>query len=317
MAVIGPSKAPGDITTLDGLGNSEFNAGEKRSKFAYEILELYALANPMTFEELKSRQWFKAAPQKYARVPPAVLGELIANLLPPLFTQSEPSPPPSTRNSSEIVHSTPILHRTSSSSTESQEVQNQITNNIAQFTQIQAPPSSPPAAIPAAIINVPSSQTHVARESQASTVDYTQTQTPVTPRYHRKESPFPDLIPESPTKPIFIPSSSPASSQAQVLPPVVPRSAPTTAIETELDSQSEDDHEENSVPIVSRPSSGRGIEAERENGNEAKEEQHHPSSTPQPYSLIRSSQIMTRSQMMREQDSLMDGEITGPPPTTG
>ncbi|RAL67341.1 hypothetical protein DID88_008100 [Monilinia fructigena] len=248
MAAIGPPKAPGEIKALDGLGNSEFNAGEKRSKFAYEILELYALANPMTFEELKSRQWFKAAPQKYAREIPR-----------------------STRSNYE-QHCT--IYTSSITSL----------FNSCRHT--------------ATIINVPSSQTHVAGESQASTVDYTQTQTPVTPRYHRKESPIPDLIPESPTKPIFIPSSSPASSQAQMLPPAVSRRAEGTVIETELDSQR------------------RGIETEGENGNEAKE-QRHPSSTPQPYSLIRSSQIMTRSQMMREQDSLMDGEITGPPPTTG
>ncbi|KAA8566029.1 hypothetical protein EYC84_009831 [Monilinia fructicola] len=333
MAAIGPPKAPGEITALDGLGNSEFNAGEKRSKFAYEILELYALANPMTIQELKSRQWFKAAPQKYARVPPAVLGELIANLLPPLFTQSGSSSPSATVNSSEIVRSTPVLDRTSSTRTESQEVQDQITNNIAQFTQVQAPPSSPPAAIPASIVNVPSSQNHGIRKSQASTVDYTQTQTPVTPRYHRKESPIPDLIPESPTKPRSIPSSSAASSQAQMLSPVVPRRIGKTVIEIELESQSEDDYEENSMPVVSRPSSGRFIEVESqsevENDNEAKEvssnapedameeEEHHPSSTPLPYSLIRSSQIMTRSQMLREQNSLMDGEIIGPPLTMG
>lgn len=43
-------------------------------------------------------------------------------------------------------------------------------------------------------------------------------------------------------------------------------------------------------------------------------ESHHPSSVPVPYSLIRSSQLMSRSQMMREHDSLMDREIMGPPP---
>ncbi|QSZ35866.1 hypothetical protein DSL72_006988 [Monilinia vaccinii-corymbosi] len=331
MAVIGTPKTPGEIKSPDGLGNTEFDAGETRSKFAYEILELYALANPMTFEELKSRQWFKAAPQKYARVPPAVLGELIANLLPPLFIQSPSSSSPTT-NSSEIVHSTPILHRTSSTSTESQEVQDQLTNNIAQFTQAQVPPSSPSLTIPHPIVHVPSSsQHHVVRSSQASTVDYTQTQTPVTPRYRRKESPIPDIIPESPAKPRSIPSSSPASSPAcsptQMLKSVISRREERTIVG--IESQSEDEDKEN-IPIVSLPSSKRVIEIERQSEYEdeekevnhntvdgAIEEEQHPSSTPQHYSLIHSSQLMTRSQMMREQDSLMDREVMGPPLTMG
>ncbi|KAF7880754.1 uncharacterized protein EAF01_011919 [Botrytis porri] len=351
MAVIGPPKAPGDITKLDGLGNSEFNKGEKRSKFAYEILELYALANPMTLEELKSRQWFKAAPQKYNKVPPAVLGELIANLLPPLFTQSssavENIPPAST------------LHRKSSTSTESQEVLDQITNNIQQFSHIQAPsasppsspPSSPPIATQTPVIHVPSSQRRFVRPSQASTVDYTQTQTPVTPRrlrHERKETPIPEMIPESPAK--SIPSSSRGSSPVQSLTPVVSRRGERMAIEIECQSDDEDELEEDSLPVKAARRESAVIEIESQiegenedesdvnnekdndhhTGNEENEvnhipdndpikdegeqESYHPSSTPAPYSLIRSSQLMSRSQMMREQDSLIDREIMGPPP---
>ncbi|TGO54367.1 hypothetical protein BCON_0108g00130 [Botryotinia convoluta] len=351
MAVIGPPKAPGEITNLDGLGNSEFNKGEKRSKFAYEILELYALANPMTLEELKSRQWFKAAPQKYNKVPPAVLGELIENLLPPLFTQSS--------SAVENIHTASILHRKSSTSTESQEVQDQITNNIQQFSHTQAPSSSPPSsprssppiATQTPVIHVPSSQRQFVRLSQASTVDYTQTQTPATPRHlrdGRKETTIPEVIPESPAR--SIPSSSRGSSPAQVLTPIVPRRRERRVIEVESQSDDEDDLDEDSLPVVAtrRESVVIEIESQIEDENdderdennekndghdtenqenevnhlpendpiedEGEQESHHPSSTPAPYSLIRSSQLMSRSQMMREQDSLMDREIMGPPP---
>ncbi|KAJ8063277.1 hypothetical protein OCU04_008508 [Sclerotinia nivalis] len=339
MAVISAPKSPGEITNHDGLGNAEFNKGDKRSKVAYEILELYALANPMTFEELKSRQWFRAAPQKYARVPPAVLGELIANLLPPLFAQSLSSLSPSETDALEGTHSTSILHRTSSTSTESQEVQDQITNVVQQFTQAQAPPSSPPLATPTPAIHVPSSQNSSVKPSQASSVDYMQTQTPVTPGLPHRESPSPEVIPESPMGSRSIPSSSRGSSPVLMLPPVVSR----RVIEVESQNEGGDEGEEDNVPVTAMACKRRIIEVESQSEDEDDEEEndedvdedenkdkdhphhttgdqeqepHHQSSTPLPYSLIHSSQIMSRSQMMREQDSLMEEEIMGPPPST-
>lgn len=342
MAVISSSKNPGEITTPDGIGNAEFNSGVTRSKFAYEILELYALANPMTFEELKSRQWFRAAPQKYARVPPAVLGELLANLQPPLFTRSISTSSLSTAKSLEDVHSTPppSLHRTSSRSTESQEVQDQISLNIQQFSQ--ARPSSPPTSTAAPTVHVSS--------SQATTVDYTQTQMPSTPHNHTKESPIPDLIPESPMN--SIPSFSRASTPVEMLPLINSRGGRRMiGIETqsEDDIESEDEEGEEALPIYSARSkkldneieSQSEGEDEQEEINEVNDETHEndqntindsgqngaqqaqdqaeaiESSPPQPYSLIRSSQFMSRSQMMREQDSLMGGELFVPPGMMG
>lgn len=350
MAVISSSKNPGEITTPDGIGNAEFNSGVTRSKFAYEILELYALANPMTFEELKSRQWFRAAPQKYARVPPAVLGELIANLQPPLFTRSISTSSLSTAKSLKDVHSTPppSLHRTSSRSTESQEVQDQISLNIQQFSQ--APPSSPPTSTAAPTVHVPSSQNRSIRPSQATTVDYTQTQMHSTPHNHPKESPIPDLIPESPMK--SIPSSSRASTPVEMLPLTNSRGGRRMiGIETQSEDhiENEDEEGEEALPIPSARSkeldseieSQSEGEDEQEEINEVNEETHEndqntindsgqnepqqaqdqaeaiESSPPQPYSLIRSSQFMSRSQMMREQDSLMGGELFVPPGMMG
>ncbi|CAD6446931.1 e627c404-5e8d-4309-8740-a337659f9745-CDS [Sclerotinia trifoliorum] len=339
MAVISAPKSPGEITNHDGLGNAEFNKGDKRSKVAYEILELYALANPMTLKELKSRQWVKAVPQKYARVPPAVLSELIANLLPPLFVQSLSSLSPSETDASEGTHSTPILHRTSSTSTESHEIQDQITNNVQQFTQAQAPPSSPPLSTPTPAIHVPSSQNRSVKPSHASSVDYTQTQTPITPDLTHGESPIMEVIPESPMR--SIPSSSRGSTPVLMLPPVMSR----RVIEVESQNEDEDEGEEDNRPVVAMAHKRRVIEIESHSEDEEDEEEndeavdedenkdkdkdhsqhiggdqeqepHHLCSTPPPYSLIHSSQVMSRSQMMREQDSLMEEEIMGPPPST-
>ncbi|KAM3082428.1 hypothetical protein ACMFMF_002092 [Clarireedia jacksonii] len=277
MAVISSTKRPGEITNAEGLGNSEFNDGKTRSKVAYEILELYELANPISYEELLKRQWFKAAPQRYMRVPPAVLGELIANLMPPIFTQAAPTSDSSTGS--------PAQANAGSSSTDSQEVEEQISNNIQQFTQM--PPSSPPALpssmstpkakYPTATAPHPPSD-HLAHPSQATTVDYTQTQTITSsqttyhhPPHSRHDSPpLPDIIPESPPKYITS-SSSPRISSDQ-------------------------------LPHLHRTGDSDG------------EQYHGPSSTPPlPSSLIRSSQMITATQLMREQDSLVEREVMGPP----
>ncbi|RSL45973.1 hypothetical protein CEP54_014061 [Fusarium duplospermum] len=47
---------PGSVPTEPpGIGNAEFNAGLKQSKFGYPILELYELVNPVTLSEIKTR----------------------------------------------------------------------------------------------------------------------------------------------------------------------------------------------------------------------------------------------------------------------
>ncbi|EHK19495.1 uncharacterized protein TRIVIDRAFT_67913 [Trichoderma virens Gv29-8] len=44
-----------------GIGNAEFNAGQKQSKYGYSILELYELIRPITLEEMK-QTWRMGAP---------------------------------------------------------------------------------------------------------------------------------------------------------------------------------------------------------------------------------------------------------------
>lgn len=79
MACVGPAKEPGQIADERGEGNAEFNRGEG-AKFAYEILELYELNNPVSLNRAKENGWFAAPPQKFAFVPPVVASQLQANL---------------------------------------------------------------------------------------------------------------------------------------------------------------------------------------------------------------------------------------------
>jgi hypothetical protein len=194
MAEVGPAKRPGEIKDERGLGNAEFNAKIGPAYRAYEILRLYELADPIPLSKLKSNEWFKAPPQKFSWVRPAVLGELMGNLKPPLYDNTE--------ESEESIES----------SRDTQEAEAQLLSNIHQFTH-PAPhsdhPSSPVlGAKTESDEPVASVQKKTPRNaskfpppsSQATTVDLSQTQTPG----HQSVV---EIIWESPTRPI--PSSTP------------------------------------------------------------------------------------------------------------
>ncbi|KAI0113268.1 hypothetical protein F4814DRAFT_421319 [Daldinia grandis] len=89
MCTLGPPKVPGEIEDSKGVGNVEFNQGKAIAKYAYEILQVYELNDPVPLDEMKKKGWVNAAPQKYIWVPPAVIGELTANLKCALFGESE------------------------------------------------------------------------------------------------------------------------------------------------------------------------------------------------------------------------------------
>jgi hypothetical protein len=219
MAAVGPPKRPGDHLGSDGVGNAEFSTG-----FAYEILDLYELADPLSLDDLKAKEWLRAPPQKMQWVKPAVLGELMANLLPPIFTRADP-----------------IDEVPGSSSTDTQEATAQLFDTICQYTQpvsllevplsdkvpaiehikpnktldeevLQNEPSSNSISATEIVQATPSDQNsildpdpelelhQIPRPSQAETVDLSQSQTP---RHHA----LPDIIWESPTRPV--PSSTP------------------------------------------------------------------------------------------------------------
>ena len=194
MAAIGPAKRPGEILDERGIGNAEFNAKKDRIQYAYEILGLYELADPLSFARLKENEWVSGSIRKYQWVRPVVLDNLMANLKPPLFVQPrvEQAGPPS-------------------SFTDTQEAEAQLLSTIRQFTQPAHSSQVPSSQLAQARIGpleefIPSSQQEPPRNlvkipgpSQATTVDLTQTQIP-------SNQSLAEIIWESPTRPI--PSSS-------------------------------------------------------------------------------------------------------------
>jgi hypothetical protein len=194
MAEIGHAKLPGEISDESGLENAKFNT-RAGSWTAYEVLQLYELSDPLPWAKLKANEWLSEAPKKFARVGPAVIDQLVANLKMSLFHSQPESPDPT--------------------STDTQEAEAQLLSTIKQFTQL-APSSPPPSRAPLGqfikpeIVNSktdsPSSDTPSTNRkmappaSQATTVDLSQTQTP------RHQSVV-DVVWESPTRPV--PSSIP------------------------------------------------------------------------------------------------------------
>lgn len=117
MCIFGAPKAPGEINE-EGFGNAEFNMGMKRSTIAHEVLSMYELNNPVSYEVMKQYGW-PTAPQKFAYVPPAVVGQLTSNLRCALWDDED--------ERSSI--------RSSLDMTESQELADQIRSDIDHATQ--------------------------------------------------------------------------------------------------------------------------------------------------------------------------------------
>lgn len=124
MAAISAAKRPGEIVNESGVGNAEFNAkGPDCGEFAWEILELYELADPLPWATIASNEWLSAPPKKPTLLRPAVLDQLMANLKPPLFCRApQPELPTSsstdTQDAEEQLLSTMIQHTQQLPSTE-------------------------------------------------------------------------------------------------------------------------------------------------------------------------------------------------------
>lgn len=118
MFLLGPPQTPGEVEG-DGIGNADFNAGRKKSAaFAYEVLDIYELNNPVSLELMKKNGW-PAAPQRYAFVPPAIVGQLTSNLRCSVLQDAESSD----------LRSSPVV-------TVSQELADQIQDDITHSTQL-------------------------------------------------------------------------------------------------------------------------------------------------------------------------------------
>lgn len=120
MCTFGPAKQAGEIHG-DGIGNSEFNKGTKRSKFGFEVLNMYELNNPVSLQVMRQNGW-PTAPQKFSYVPPAVVGQLTSNLRCELWGEEAEQ---------DIIYS-------SQNVTESQEIDHQIRSDIDHATQLES-----------------------------------------------------------------------------------------------------------------------------------------------------------------------------------
>ncbi|RGP66058.1 pua protein [Fusarium sporotrichioides] len=73
IAIIPPTTRhePGSVPTEPpGIGNEDFNAGRKESKYGYPIIELYKLVHPVTLEEMKTRWGMGGVPMGWQYVTP-------------------------------------------------------------------------------------------------------------------------------------------------------------------------------------------------------------------------------------------------------
>ncbi|KAL0960899.1 hypothetical protein HGRIS_005908 [Hohenbuehelia grisea] len=77
VAVVSHGKSVGEIENENGLGNAAFNAGLKKdvAKFAYEILELYQLHDPLPIASL-TQTYGISPPQRYTYVPEALFNDV-------------------------------------------------------------------------------------------------------------------------------------------------------------------------------------------------------------------------------------------------
>ncbi|KAJ1337912.1 hypothetical protein MN608_00768 [Microdochium nivale] len=129
MCILGSAKLPGEIANEKGVGNTEFNSGKKKfANYAYEFLQIYELNNPVPLAEMIRKGWIKGAPQKYAFIPPAVVGELTANLRCALFGGGD--------DDGEQETQYPDFPRSSPQLTESQELKAQLNSEGQYSTQI-------------------------------------------------------------------------------------------------------------------------------------------------------------------------------------
>lgn len=140
MFLMGPPRTRGEIDD-DGIGNVEFNQGKKKAAtYAYEVLQIYELNNPVSLETMKQHGW-PTAPQKYAYVPPAIVGQLTANLRCALFDEENEDVDQG------LIRTSPV--RGSHYVTVSQEIAEQIRSDTSHSTQA---PSDQPDIIPASPI---------------------------------------------------------------------------------------------------------------------------------------------------------------------
>ncbi|KAK3394920.1 hypothetical protein B0H63DRAFT_462387 [Podospora didyma] len=89
MVVLGPAKEPGEIDSDSGVGNAEFNDGTSGYKFAHHLVQVYELNNPVPLADMKDNGLGDGPPNRHRYIPPAIVGQLMANLRCSLFTDGD------------------------------------------------------------------------------------------------------------------------------------------------------------------------------------------------------------------------------------
>jgi predicted transcriptional regulator len=139
MAIVGPAIEPGEMSPemiATGDGNGEFSGG-KGMKFAHELLQVYELNNPVPLARMKENGWMQTPPQRYVYIPPAVVGQLLANLRCALFEERDAGLDEEMAFADE-VELEGAANAADATVTISQEVEEQIRTDIAHSTQLQA-----------------------------------------------------------------------------------------------------------------------------------------------------------------------------------
>lgn len=73
VARISPGKIPGEVPEDGRIGNADFSAGRKTSKYSYEMTKLWLLKQPISLEKAILEGFLKGPPQKYCWVPLSLL----------------------------------------------------------------------------------------------------------------------------------------------------------------------------------------------------------------------------------------------------
>lgn len=69
---VGAPRVPGEVNDPSGIGNDEFDAGKKVSKYGYPVKGMYRLPKPLTSAALKERYGI-SPPQGYMYAPEALV----------------------------------------------------------------------------------------------------------------------------------------------------------------------------------------------------------------------------------------------------
>ncbi|KAK3941477.1 hypothetical protein QBC46DRAFT_431357 [Diplogelasinospora grovesii] len=131
MATLGPAKQPGEIDDDGGAGNAEFNSEQSGYKFAHELVQVYQLNNPVPLAEMKENGLGDSAPQKYRYLPPAIVGQLLANLRCALFAEGGEG-----EEYEEVEKEAEQETADDTGKTISQELEEQIRSDISHSTQL-------------------------------------------------------------------------------------------------------------------------------------------------------------------------------------